>query len=308
MKHFQALSGEIRGIWGWFSLGFSVKKWVNFTVLGFHSEDRACGRGGTKPPPNGWASSDEEAGEFFAQKPLMTPIPLLALLTRYLTLLLSAFISVSDADKDTSTGCRRTGRIRNWTTVQNSRNMKNLFAMCFECADRKNVETHLNVSIFWIFCSPFFTYPPCDENVELMYGTKVCFHCCTSKSLPLINSLRFLVSKTTYSPQDQLHVTMVMKLDPKWACEKHRGENGDIGHCWINPNGNHTGLNMGKKKMWASALVSWDLYYLHSYFWNNWISGRRRGHHLRAAQYYWVRWCLWRSPLLSARWWGRYHC
>ncbi|KAJ7729552.1 hypothetical protein B0H14DRAFT_2640401 [Mycena olivaceomarginata] len=65
------------------------------------------------------------------------------------------------------------------------------------------------------------------RNVELIYGTK-----------------------------DQLHVTMVMKLDPKWACEKHRGENGDIGHCWINPNGNHTGLNMGKKKMWASAIVA----------------------------------------------------
>ncbi|KAJ7856212.1 hypothetical protein B0H14DRAFT_2352800 [Mycena olivaceomarginata] len=76
-----------------------------------------------------------------------------------------------------------------------------------------------------------------DANVELMYGTKV----------PRVDD---------YTPQDQLHGAMIMKLDAKWACEKHHGENGDIGHCWIDPNGNHTGLNMRKKKMWASAIIT----------------------------------------------------
>ncbi|KAJ6481124.1 hypothetical protein C8R45DRAFT_831641 [Mycena sanguinolenta] len=78
-----------------------------------------------------------------------------------------------------------------------------------------------------------------DENVELMYGTKV----------PRVED---------YTPQDQLQGAMIMKLNTKWACEKHHGENGDVGHCWIDPNGNHIGLNMQKKKLWASAIVAGD--------------------------------------------------
>ncbi|KAJ7903003.1 hypothetical protein B0H13DRAFT_2233971 [Mycena leptocephala] len=78
-----------------------------------------------------------------------------------------------------------------------------------------------------------------DENVELMYGTKV----------PRVDD---------YTPQEQLHGAMIMKLDAKWACEKHHGENGDIDHCWVDPSGNHVGLNMRKKKMWASSIVAGD--------------------------------------------------
>lgn len=48
---------------------------------------------------------------------------------------------------------------------------------------------------------------------------------------------------------------MIMKLDTKWACEKHHGENGDVGHCYVDASGNHMALNMRKKKMWASAVV-----------------------------------------------------
>ncbi|KAJ7484964.1 hypothetical protein B0H11DRAFT_2414016 [Mycena galericulata] len=76
-----------------------------------------------------------------------------------------------------------------------------------------------------------------DENVELLYGTKV----------PRVDD---------YSPQDQLHGAMILKLNEKWPCQKHAGENGDVGHCWVDAGGNHIGLNMRKKKMWAASIVA----------------------------------------------------
>ncbi|KAJ7778022.1 hypothetical protein DFH07DRAFT_766239 [Mycena maculata] len=76
-----------------------------------------------------------------------------------------------------------------------------------------------------------------DENIELLYGTKV----------PRVDDFSF---------QDQLHGAMIMKLNEKWSCEKHPGENGDLGHCYIDVNGKHIGLNMRKNKAWASAIVA----------------------------------------------------
>ncbi|KAJ7677222.1 hypothetical protein B0H17DRAFT_867710, partial [Mycena rosella] len=76
-----------------------------------------------------------------------------------------------------------------------------------------------------------------EEGVELLYGTKV----------PRVDD---------FTPQDQLHGSMILKLKGKWPCDKHQGESGDVGHCWIDVGGNHTGLNMRKLKMWSSAIVA----------------------------------------------------
>ncbi|KAJ7880688.1 hypothetical protein B0H13DRAFT_2345482 [Mycena leptocephala] len=69
-----------------------------------------------------------------------------------------------------------------------------------------------------------------DENIGLLYGTKV----------PLMDD---------FTPQEQLHGAMIMKLETKWACEKHHGESGDVGHCYVDASGNHMPLNMRKKKI-----------------------------------------------------------
>ncbi|KAJ6601564.1 hypothetical protein B0H10DRAFT_1823908, partial [Mycena sp. CBHHK59/15] len=76
-----------------------------------------------------------------------------------------------------------------------------------------------------------------DGDVELVHGTRV---------------PRF----EDFTPQDRLHGAMLLKPKGKWLCEKHAGENGDVGHCWIDVGGNHVVLNMRKLKMWASAIVS----------------------------------------------------
>ncbi|KAJ6473089.1 hypothetical protein C8R45DRAFT_835651 [Mycena sanguinolenta] len=76
-----------------------------------------------------------------------------------------------------------------------------------------------------------------DEDPELVHGTKV----------PRVED---------FSAKEQLHGEMILKLKTKWPCEKHAGENGDLGHCWIDVGGNHVGLNMRKLKIWASAIVA----------------------------------------------------
>jgi hypothetical protein len=47
-----------------------------------------------------------------------------------------------------------------------------------------------------------------------------------------------------------------MQLKRKWTCEKHQGEHGEAGHCYVNPMGEHVGLNHRKLKLWATAIVS----------------------------------------------------
>ncbi|KAJ7229586.1 hypothetical protein C8J57DRAFT_1251772 [Mycena rebaudengoi] len=76
-----------------------------------------------------------------------------------------------------------------------------------------------------------------DDDPELLYGTKV----------PKIDD---------FTPQAQLNGHMVLKLSEKWSCEKHQGEHGECGHCWIDSSGNHVGLNMRKKALWAAAIVA----------------------------------------------------
>ena len=47
-----------------------------------------------------------------------------------------------------------------------------------------------------------------------------------------------------------------MQLKQQWACEKHVGEHGELGYCFVNACGEHLGLNHRKLKLWAAAIVS----------------------------------------------------
>lgn len=59
-----------------------------------------------------------------------------------------------------------------------------------------------------------------------------------------------------YGETEQLHGAIVLQLKQKWACEKHQGEHGEPGACYVDSAGNHLGLNNRKLKIWASAIVS----------------------------------------------------
>ncbi|KAJ7051597.1 hypothetical protein C8F01DRAFT_639347 [Mycena amicta] len=78
-----------------------------------------------------------------------------------------------------------------------------------------------------------------DDHPELLYGTKI----------PRVDD---------YSIQDQLQGDMILKIQNKWKCDKHQGENGKVGHCYIDVDGNHMGLNMRKFRAWAAAVVAGD--------------------------------------------------
>lgn len=59
-----------------------------------------------------------------------------------------------------------------------------------------------------------------------------------------------------YGETEQLHGAIVLQLKQKWACEKHQGEHGEPGACYVDSAGNHLGLNNHKLKIWASAISS----------------------------------------------------
>lgn len=58
-----------------------------------------------------------------------------------------------------------------------------------------------------------------------------------------------------FNEDAQLHGAIILQLKQKYPCAQHQGENGDTGHCYIGPNGEHTGLNSRRLKIWASAIV-----------------------------------------------------
>ena len=59
-----------------------------------------------------------------------------------------------------------------------------------------------------------------------------------------------------FDDSTQLHGNIILQLKAQWPCDKHHGEHGEAGFCYIDPNGNHLGLNMRKLKVWAAAIVS----------------------------------------------------
>ncbi|KAH6867363.1 hypothetical protein BKA70DRAFT_1133439 [Coprinopsis sp. MPI-PUGE-AT-0042] len=78
-----------------------------------------------------------------------------------------------------------------------------------------------------------------DDAVELAYGTKV----------PQVAS---------FSTQSQLHGLHIMELKQKYKCEKHLGEHGEQGCCYITPSGDHIRLNLFRLRIWAAAWASGD--------------------------------------------------
>nr|GAT48927.1 predicted protein [Mycena chlorophos] len=78
-----------------------------------------------------------------------------------------------------------------------------------------------------------------DQHPESVHGTKV----------PRIDD---------FSIHDQMHGEMLLKLQRRWPCQTHKSENGDVGACYIDGNGNHIGLNMRKLKAWAAAIIAGD--------------------------------------------------
>jgi hypothetical protein len=58
-----------------------------------------------------------------------------------------------------------------------------------------------------------------------------------------------------FTELEQLHGSIILQLKGKWTCEKHQGEHGEPGFCYIDSTGGHLGLNNRKLKIWASAIV-----------------------------------------------------
>ncbi|KAI1782750.1 hypothetical protein LXA43DRAFT_1103460 [Ganoderma leucocontextum] len=62
----------------------------------------------------------------------------------------------------------------------------------------------------------------------------------------------------TFDDATQLHGHIILQLKAQWPCDKHHGEHGEQGFCYIDPNGNHIGLNMRKFKVWAAAIAAYE--------------------------------------------------
>ncbi|KIK76654.1 hypothetical protein PAXRUDRAFT_18046 [Paxillus rubicundulus Ve08.2h10] len=78
-----------------------------------------------------------------------------------------------------------------------------------------------------------------NEVEELAYGTKV----------PRVEA---------FSEDAQIHGGIILQLKAKWVCEKHLGEHGEVGYCYVSSTGEHLGLNHRKLKLWAAAIASAD--------------------------------------------------
>jgi hypothetical protein len=52
-----------------------------------------------------------------------------------------------------------------------------------------------------------------------------------------------------------MHGLYILELKKKWKCEKHLGEHGDSGYCYVSADGTHIGLNGYRLKLWAAAWV-----------------------------------------------------
>ncbi|KII87546.1 hypothetical protein PLICRDRAFT_163749 [Plicaturopsis crispa FD-325 SS-3] len=62
----------------------------------------------------------------------------------------------------------------------------------------------------------------------------------------------------TFSEAEQLHGAIIVQLKQKWMCQRHEGEHGEPGHCFIDAAGEHLGLNNRKLKLWAAAIAAAD--------------------------------------------------
>ncbi|KAF9538414.1 hypothetical protein CPC08DRAFT_606382, partial [Agrocybe pediades] len=78
-----------------------------------------------------------------------------------------------------------------------------------------------------------------NADEELAYGTRV----------PSVEG---------FSDTAQLHGGIIVELKKKWPCQKHPGEHGESGYCYIPPSGDHIRLNPLRLKLWAAAIASQD--------------------------------------------------
>ncbi|GBE82416.1 hypothetical protein SCP_0408000 [Sparassis crispa] len=78
-----------------------------------------------------------------------------------------------------------------------------------------------------------------DSEDELIYGTKV----------PRIDQ---------FTDEAQLHGDIILELKKKWICQDHKGEHGEVGHCYVMPQAEHLELNNRKLKAWAAAIAARD--------------------------------------------------
>ncbi|KAG6904417.1 hypothetical protein DXG01_010072, partial [Tephrocybe rancida] len=117
------------------------------------------------------------------------------------------------------------------------------FKAVVDALSKKNRTTcHVNVEIdldtmegFRIRKRPIGQAEDSEADSELLYGTKV----------PRVES---------FTEVEQLHGTTILQLKQKWSCERHQGEHGEPGFCYVDTAGNHLGLNNRKLKIWASAI------------------------------------------------------
>ncbi|KZP27012.1 hypothetical protein FIBSPDRAFT_886905 [Athelia psychrophila] len=117
------------------------------------------------------------------------------------------------------------------------------------------MELHLALSGRQKYCTPLdWCLTPWEFNTSARYGVhssseKLVFH-------KLENGTSTVPQVGLFSEDAQLHEAIVLQPKQKFPYTQHQGENGDISLCFIGPNGEHTGLNLCRLKIWAAAIPS----------------------------------------------------
>ncbi|KAF8833484.1 hypothetical protein BDN67DRAFT_1017509 [Paxillus ammoniavirescens] len=58
-----------------------------------------------------------------------------------------------------------------------------------------------------------------------------------------------------YSDASHLNGHFILRLKQRWKCQKHAGEHGELGYCYIKADGQHFGLNIRRFGMWSAAIA-----------------------------------------------------
>ncbi|TBU25376.1 hypothetical protein BD311DRAFT_669763, partial [Dichomitus squalens] len=78
-----------------------------------------------------------------------------------------------------------------------------------------------------------------DDEEELRHGDKV----------PRLD---------TYGDTQQLHGHIILQLKSMWPCDRHPGEHGEQGYCYVDTAGQHLGLNTRKFALWSATIAAAD--------------------------------------------------
>ncbi|KAH7903888.1 hypothetical protein BJ138DRAFT_965420, partial [Hygrophoropsis aurantiaca] len=98
----------------------------------------------------------------------------------------------------------------------------------------------------------------CHVNVEVDLDDIEGFRVRTRKRVSIL-SMDFIVPRLdAFTEEEQLHGNIIMELKAKYGCERHQGEHGEVGHCFVDASGEHLGLNNRKLKIWAAAIATAD--------------------------------------------------